>query len=77
VGSQGLDARNRRVAPVFGVEGLGSQTPYRVGAVIAKRPERSEGAPKALDDDGAMGPASRLKGLNELSPQFRFARTSS
>jgi hypothetical protein len=41
-----------------------ASTPYRVGAVIAKRPKRSGGAPKALDGDGAIGPASGIKGLN-------------
>jgi hypothetical protein len=32
-----FDARNRRAAPVCGVEDLGGETPCRVGAVIAKR----------------------------------------
>jgi hypothetical protein len=42
--------------------------PFRDGAVIAKRPQRSEGAPEALDGDGAIGPAGEVKGLKKASP---------
>jgi hypothetical protein len=54
--SKVFDARNRRVAPVCGVEDLGRKTPYRVGAVTAKRAKRSGAAPKAFDGAGAIGP---------------------
>jgi hypothetical protein len=47
-----------RARPASRVEGLDRETPHRAGAVIPKGPERSGGAPKALDGDDAMGPAS-------------------
>jgi hypothetical protein len=50
-----------RARPVSGVEAMVAKCPYRVGAVTPKGPERSGGAPKALDGDGAMGPASRAR----------------
>ncbi len=46
---------------------LNSPSPCRDGAVTAKRPKRSEGAPKALDGDGATGPASGIKGLKSAA----------
>jgi hypothetical protein len=33
-----------------------NQKPHRTGVVTAKRPKRSGGAPKALDDAGPMWP---------------------
>jgi hypothetical protein len=42
--------------------------PYRDGAAIAKRPKRSEGAPRALEGDGAMGLADGIRGLKLASP---------
>jgi len=39
--SKVFGARNRRVAPVCSVEGLGRKTPCRVGAGAAKRAKRS------------------------------------
>jgi hypothetical protein len=65
--SKVVDARNRRVAPVCGVEDLGRETPCRVGAVIA---ERSGAAAKALDGVGAIrAPADGMRALLALSRQ--------
>ena len=63
--AESFGAQSRRNAPVCGVEALGSQTPCCDDAVTAKRPQRSGGAPKALDSDGATWPhaAARLAGL--------------
>jgi len=44
-----------RARPASRVEGLDGETPRRADAVIPKGPERSEGAPQALDGDDATG----------------------
>jgi hypothetical protein len=54
-GFQGFDARNRRDAPVLGVEALETNRP--VASARSSRSDRSvsAGAPQALDGAGAIG----------------------
>jgi hypothetical protein len=40
------------------------------GAGAAKRPKRREGAPKAPDGDGAMGPSGKIEGLKYAENDF-------
>jgi len=63
-GFHGFDAANRPRAAGFGRRSHGGETPSRVGAVTAKRPKRSGGAPKALDGDGAIGSAATIAQLS-------------
>jgi hypothetical protein len=49
-------AQTGRARPASRVESLDGETPRRADAVIPKGPERSGGAPQALDGDDAMGP---------------------
>jgi hypothetical protein len=54
----------------------GGETPYRVGAVTAKRPKRSGGAPKALDGDGAIGPEGGF-GIEQAGTETAIVRFGS
>ena len=52
------DAPKPTFKSAFGNKSHGSQRPHRTGVVIAKRPKRSGGPAKQVDDDGPMWPPS-------------------